>query len=91
MPRMVMPLPGIMFWGLQRKTGGHCDKCDEDRLVIWVQELQGFRCSTCLYPREFRVREWNEVVPDEAPMTLDALREMAERLDATLPGPVEGK
>jgi hypothetical protein len=48
------PLPGIAVWGLRRNDNGRCDKCEKDRLVVWVEELDGFRCGLCLCPQATR-------------------------------------
>jgi hypothetical protein len=38
-------------FGVPMDAGGYCGRCQSNRAVIWVEELGGFRCSTCLRGR----------------------------------------
>jgi hypothetical protein len=38
-------------FGVPQNVGGVCSRCQTNRSVIWVEELEGFRCSTCLRGR----------------------------------------
>jgi hypothetical protein len=47
-PRKIM----MALLGVPKSIGGReagvCDKCNRNRAVAWVHELEGFRCSHCL-------------------------------------------
>lgn len=90
--RIMRQLPGTSLWGMRRDDGGHCDGCDRDRLVLWVEELGGFRCSSCLCPQSRRdeyhsVRKEDQVGP--GPTIQEILQKLQDGGLLEAPTPVE--
>jgi hypothetical protein len=38
-------------YGVPQRAGGFCGKCHQGRMVQWVEDLEDFRCTTCLRGR----------------------------------------
>jgi len=38
----------MALYGVRLDDGGRCDRCKKPRAVVWVQELEEYRCSSCL-------------------------------------------
>ena len=38
----------MIVYGKSYGEGGRCDWCKRKRSVVWVSEMQCFRCSSCL-------------------------------------------
>jgi hypothetical protein len=38
----------MSVYGRKMENGGVCGSCSRHRAVVWVEELEDFRCSSCL-------------------------------------------
>jgi hypothetical protein len=39
---------GMQVWGVRNEDDGQCGRCFRHKAVVWVDELDGFRCGSCL-------------------------------------------
>jgi len=88
----------MAVYGRRLDDGGVCDSCGKHRAVVWVQELEGGRCSSCLAgTTDGRGRPRGPRRPSQNPEDIEWLKEhfpehykdMYETPDGEVPETVE--